>query len=157
MHQSVSFSHRSELVLTGIAEHASRMWVTLQCLTPSLTRTSCLACELPSSVWADQNIWWEGLNTHTASESLSSFKLMRTTDEDLTCSSMWVTFQCLGRCKLIRELEWLTMHPVCELHPVFEWIRTADENGWKHFQFVSGSSMSRCIPLIGMAEHTFSE
>ena len=88
--------------LTRLAEHASRLWVTLD-------------------IWADWNHWREWLNTHPGSECSPVFERMRTTDKNgwtsiqrvsaLQClirseplirmgehpSSLWVSLQCLSR------------------------------------------------------------
>ena len=98
---------------------ASRLWVTFQCLSRSEPlRTAVHVFRL-----------WVALQCLTWRRSKT---LTRITEY---VSSEWVTLQCLSSSESL-----MSMHPACEsLSPVFQQIRTTDENGWICIQRVSQS------------------
>ena len=102
-------------------------------------------CESLSSVWADQNHWWEWLKTHPASESLFSvFEQMRTAEH---MSSLWVSLCVWADQNHWPEWVWMAEHAFQDVShsPVFKQIGTTGENGWTHAQ---GLLYVSCFPQI---------
>ena len=106
-------------------EHMSRMWVTLKC-----------------SSTADQNHWWEPLNTHSASELLSNLdqnhwqEQLNTHPASESLSSVWPDqnhWWAWLNIKYLQDVSW---------SPVFKQITTTDKNGWTCLQLVS------CFPMF---------
>ena len=128
-----------------MGEHISSLWVPLQCISRSEPLNSMggrwapiqTVSPSPSPVYEQNNHWQERVNTHPASESLSSVS---------ADGNHWQ--------------EWVNTHPVCESLPVFQQIRTTEYKGWipSGIQRVSPSPLSlqyisRSEPLTRMCEH----
>ena len=159
--------------LTRMAEHACRLWVALACMSrlELLTRMT----EHASRLWVspvflqmrttDENGW-----TCIQRVSHSSvFECIRITDDRMDDAfSLWVALQHVSRsepltgtvnihlaCELLSlQIEWelVTIHPVCELlSPMFEQIRTTDENG-EH-----GSSLWVALPSLRADQNHWQE
>ena len=121
---------RSE-TLTRMAEHVSRKWVTLQCRPELLTRMA----EHASRLW----VCFTRLEPLTRMAKHSS--------------RWWVPLLCslsLRRLETTDENGWTCFQNVSS-SPVFEQIRTTDGNGWMHpASELLSSCLCRSEPLIKM-------
>ena len=152
----------SRLELMRMAEHTSRLWVTLNAWDENdwgewVNMPS--ASELLSSDGADPNHWWEWVNTHPGSEFLSRagsdqnhWQCLNTPTGSEFLSSLWadwnklkrmgeylfrewVPLQCLSRSELLKRMD---THPESEsLSSIW-----ADWNHWREWVNIHPESES---------------
>ena len=88
------------------------------------------------SVWADQNRWRDWLNMHSVCESLSSVWA-----DQNHWQETWTCTQAVSPSLVSEQIRIMAEHAsgkwVCS--PVFNQIRTTNNNGWTHIQWVSPS------------------
>ena len=121
--------------LMRMAKYVSSLWVPLQCLKrsePLKRMAKHASSEWVISQWADQNHWQEWINMCPASELLSVFEQMRTTDKN-----GWIYFQYVSPLSTNWNhwWEWLNMAK----HVFSEWVMILQ--------------CLRSEPLIRMTEH----
>ena len=136
--------------LTKVAEHESRLWVSLQ----SLIRSEPLMrlVEHMSRLWVPSSFRSQPLiRMGPGCKLLFSFWAYQNHKKDWTLVCIQgVSHSLLWPCQK-HWWEWLIQR--VSRSPVFEQIRTTDKNGWLHSKWVTLQSLSRSEPLMKLAEH----